>query len=100
MSKKNTGSVTASSRTSVLEDPNALRQSFLDCMRQLGSVVVPSSTLLPENDPTTLFTGSGMQPMIPYLLGEKHPSGNDVANVQKCLRTGDIDEVGDGSHLT
>ena len=69
-------------------------------MRQLGSVVVPSSSLLPENDPTTLFTGSGMQPMIPYLLGEKHPSGHDVANVQKCLRTGDIDEVGDSSHLT
>jgi alanyl-tRNA synthetase len=62
--------------------------------------VVPSSSLLPENDPTTLFTGSGMQPMIPYLLGEKHPSGSDVANVQKCLRTGDIDEVGDSSHLT
>jgi alanyl-tRNA synthetase len=77
-----------------------LRQSFLDCVRQLGSVVVPSSSLLPENDPTTLFTGSGMQPMIPYLLGEVHPSGKDVANVQKCLRTGDIDEVGDSSHLT
>lgn len=69
-------------------------------MRQLGSVVVPSSSLLPENDPTTLFTGSGMQPMIPYLLGEKHPAGDDVANVQKCLRTGDIDAVGDSSHLT
>jgi alanyl-tRNA synthetase len=69
-------------------------------MRQLGSVLVPSSSLLPENDPTTLFTGSGMQPMIPYLLGEKHPAGDDVANVQKCLRTGDIDAVGDSSHLT
>ncbi|MGE3769875.1 MAG: alanine--tRNA ligase [Bdellovibrionales bacterium] len=86
--------------TNLLNDPNALRQSFLDCMRELGSVIVPSSNLLPENDPTTLFTGSGMQPMIPYLLGEKHPSGNDVANTQKCLRTGDIDEVGDSSHLT
>lgn len=69
-------------------------------MRELGSVIVPSSSLLPENDPTTLFNGSGMQPMIPYLLGERHPSGNDVANTQKCLRTGDIDEVGDTSHLT
>jgi alanyl-tRNA synthetase len=86
--------------SSLLNDPNALRQSFLDCMRELGSAIVPSSSLLPENDPTTLFTGSGMQPMIPYLLGEKHPSGNDVANTQKCLRTGDIDEVGDTSHLT
>lgn len=84
----------------LLNDPNALRQSFLDCMRELGSVIVPSASLLPENDPTTLFTGSGMQPMIPYLLGEKHPAGNDVANTQKCLRTGDIDEVGDNSHLT
>ena len=87
-------------RADLLNDPNALRQSFLDCMRELGSAIVPSSSLLPENDPTTLFTGSGMQPMIPYLLGEKHPSGNDVANTQKCLRTGDIEEVGDNSHLT
>ena len=99
MNQKNRSAI-AVSRLSVLSDPNALRQSFLDCMRELGSVVVPSSSLLPENDPTTLFTGSGMQPMIPYLLGEKHPSGSDVANVQKCLRTGDIDEVGDSSHLT
>lgn len=69
-------------------------------MERRGSVIVPSSSLLPENDPTTLFTGSGMQPMIPYLLGEPHPSGKDIVNVQKCLRTGDIDETGDSSHLT
>lgn len=69
-------------------------------MEKRGSVIVPSSSLLPENDPTTLFTGSGMQPMIPYLLGEPHPSGKDIVNVQKCLRTGDIDETGDSSHLT
>jgi alanyl-tRNA synthetase len=100
MNQKNPPSIDSGSGLSVRNDPNALRQSFLDCMRQLGSVVVPSSSVLPENDPTTLFTGSGMQPMIPYLLGEKHPSGNDIANVQKCLRTGDIDEVGDSSHLT
>ncbi len=87
-------------QTDLLNDPNALRQSFLDCMRELGSAVVPSSSLLPENDPTTLFNGSGMQPMIPYLLGEKHPAGNDIANTQKCVRTGDIEEVGDTSHLT
>lgn len=83
-----------------ITDPNALRQSFFDFMKARGSTVVPSASLLPENDPTTLFTGAGMQPMIPYLLGEKHPSGNDVANSQKCLRTGDINEVGDNSHLT
>jgi alanyl-tRNA synthetase len=80
--------------------PNELRDSFFNFMRSKGAVVIPSASLLPENDPTTLFTGSGMQPMIQYLLGEKHPSGNDVVDIQKCIRTGDIDEVGDNSHLT
>lgn len=80
--------------------PNELRDSYFNHMRGKGAVVVPSASLLPENDPTTLFTGSGMQPMIPYLLGEKHPSGNDIVDSQKCVRTGDIDEVGDNSHLT
>lgn len=80
--------------------PNELRQSYLDFMRSRGAVIVPSASLLPENDPTTLFTGSGMQPMVPYLLGEKHPAGNHLADTQKCLRTGDIEETGDDSHLT
>ena len=80
--------------------PDELRNSFLNFMERSGSAIVPSSSLLPENDPSTLFTGSGMQPMVPYLLGEKHPSGNDITNVQKCVRTGDIDETGDTSHLT
>lgn len=80
--------------------PNELRDSFFNFMKSKGSVVIPSASLLPENDPTTLFTGSGMQPMIQYLLGEKHPSGNDVVDIQKCIRTVDIDEVGDNSHLT
>ena len=80
--------------------PDQLRQSYLNFMSKIGAVVVPSSSLLPENDPTTLFTGSGMQPMVPYLLGEKHPMGKHIANIQKCIRTGDIDEVGDSSHLT
>lgn len=80
--------------------PNELRDSYYNFMRSKGSVIIPSAGLLPENDPTTLFTGAGMQPMIPYLLGEKHPSGNDISNTQKCLRTGDIDETGDNSHLT
>lgn len=61
---------------------------------------MPSASLLPENDPSTLFTGSGMQPMVPYLLGEKHPIGNEITDIQKCLRTVDIEEVGDMSHLT
>ncbi len=80
--------------------PNELRQSYFHFMQQKGAVIVPSAGLLPENDPTTLFTGSGMQPMVPYLLGEPHPAGNNIANAQKCLRTGDIDETGDNSHLT
>jgi alanyl-tRNA synthetase len=80
--------------------PNELRESYFNHMRGKGAKVIPSASLLPENDPTTLFTGSGMQPMVPYLLGEKHPSGDDLVDSQKCLRTGDIEEVGDNSHLT
>ncbi|KGP77532.1 MULTISPECIES: alanine--tRNA ligase [unclassified Paenibacillus] len=80
--------------------PDELRKSYIDFMKGIGACQVPSSSLLPENDPSTLFTGSGMQPMVPYLLGEKHPIGNDITNIQKCIRTGDIDEVGDTSHLT
>lgn len=80
--------------------PEALRRSFLDFMAARGAKIIPSASLLPENDPTTLFTGSGMQPMVPYLLGEPHPSGRELVNIQKCLRTVDIDEVGDSSHLT
>lgn len=79
--------------------PDELRKSYIDFMKGIGASQVPSSSLLPENDPSTLFTGSGMQPMVPYLLG-KASIGNDIANIQKCLRTGDIDEVGDTSHLT
>lgn len=80
--------------------PDELRKSYIDFMRRIGGSQVLSSSLLPENDPSTLFTGSGMQPMVPYLLGEKHPIGNEITNIQKCLRTVDIDEVGDMSHLT
>jgi alanyl-tRNA synthetase len=86
--------------TNYLGTADDLRRSFLEFMQSRGSKIIPSASLLPENDPTTLFTGSGMQPMIPYLLGEKHPSGNDVTDVQKCIRTVDIDIVGDTSHLT
>jgi len=79
---------------------NELRKSYIDFMKRIGARQVPSSSLLPENDPSTLFTGSGMQPMVPYLLGEKHPIGNEIISIQKCLRTVDIDEVGDMLHLT
>ena len=80
--------------------PDQLRKSYLDHMKRIGASQVPSASLLPENDPSTLFTGSGMQPMVPYLLGEKHPIGNELTDIQKCLRTVDIEEVGDMSHLT
>ena len=80
--------------------PDQLRKSFVGYMKRIGASQVPSASLLPENDPSTLFTGSGMQPMVPYLLGETHPIGNEITDIQKCLRTVDIEEVGDMSHLT
>lgn len=80
--------------------PDQLRESYVGYMKEIGASQVPSASLLPENDPSTLFTGSGMQPMVPYLLGEKHPIGNEITDIQKCLRIVDIEEVGDMSHLT
>lgn len=80
--------------------PDDIRKSFITAMEGHGSVAIPSSGLVPENDASTLFVGSGMQPMVPYLLGLAHPMGNDLVNIQPCVRTGDIEEVGDMSHLT
>ena len=77
-----------------------IRQAYLDFYREKGHAVIPSASLLPENDPTTLFTGSGMQPMLPYLLGEKHPLGVRIADSQKSFRSQDIEEVGDNRHTT
>ena len=77
-----------------------LRQKFLDYFKEKGHAIIPSAHLLPENDPTVLFTTAGMHPLVPFLLGEKHPSGTKLANVQKCIRTGDIEEVGDRFHHT
>jgi alanyl-tRNA synthetase len=79
---------------------NEIRSKFLKYMEERGHVVVPSSSLVPENDPTTLFTGSGMQPMVPYLLGQPHPLGKRVADSQKSFRSQDIEEVGDNRHTT
>ncbi len=79
---------------------NELRQKYLDYFRAFNHKVVPSSSLIPENDSTTLFTSAGMQPMMPYLLGESHPKGNRIADSQKCFRTQDIDEIGDNRHTT
>jgi len=79
---------------------NEIREKYLAFMQKRRHAVVPSSALLPENDSTTLFTGSGMQPLVPYLLGQQHPKGTRLANSQKCFRAEDIDEVGDLSHTT
>lgn len=77
-----------------------LRNLYLKFFESKGHKIIPSASLIPENDPTVLFTTAGMHPLVPYLLGEKHPEGNRLCDVQKCVRTGDIDEVGDSSHCT
>ena len=77
-----------------------LRKLYLDFYAERGHAVMSSASLIPENDPTVLFTTAGMHPLVPYLLGEKHPAGNRLTDVQICVRTGDIDEVGDASHCT
>lgn len=77
-----------------------LRKMYLDFFASKGHAIIPSASLIPENDPTVLFTTAGMHPLVPYLLGAKHPEGTRLADVQKCVRTGDIDEVGDASHCT
>lgn len=79
---------------------NDIRQKFLDFFKEKGHAIIPSASLLPENDPTVLFTTAGMHPLVPYLLGQPHPEGKRLADAQKCLRTDDIEEVGDNRHLT
>ncbi len=77
-----------------------IRKAYLEFCEKNGHVVIPRALLVPQNDPTTLFTGSGMQPMIPYLLGETHPKGTRIVDSQTCLRAQDIEEVGDNRHTT
>ena len=78
-----------------------IRKKFLEFFKNKGHAIIPSSSLLPsETDPTALFTTAGMHPLVPYLLGVQHPGGKRVANVQKCVRTSDIEEVGNARHLT
>src|SRR3989339_1202303 len=77
-----------------------LRSKYLEFFRQKKHAIIPSASLIPENDATVLFTTAGMHPLVPYLLGEKHPSGQRLSDAQKCIRTGDIDDVGDNRHLT
>lgn len=77
-----------------------LREAYVEFFKERGHAYIRSASLVPENDPTVLFTTAGMHPLVPYLLGQKHPEGKRLVNYQKCIRTGDIDEVGDASHLT
>ena len=75
-----------------------LRTKYLEFFKSKGHVIIPSASLVPGGDSSTLFTGSGMQPMVPFLLGAKHPQGKRLADSQKCFRSQDIDEVGDNRH--
>ncbi|MEY2703380.1 MAG: hypothetical protein RLY43_2019 [Bacteroidota bacterium] len=77
-----------------------IRQKFLNFLEKRGHVIIPSASVVPENDPSVLFTTAGMQPLVPYLTGEPHPAGTRLANLQKCIRTGDIDDIGDNTHHT
>ena len=77
-----------------------IRNKYLNFFKKHGHTVIPSAPLIPENDPSVLFTTAGMQPLVPYLLGEQHPSGTRLTDYQKCVRTNDIEEVGDNRHLT
>ena len=77
-----------------------LKEMWINFYKEKGHALIPSASLVPENDPSVLFTTAGMHPLVPYLLGEKHPCGKRLVDVQKCVRTGDIDEVGDNFHCT
>ena len=77
-----------------------IRNKYLNYFKKHGHTIIPSAPLIPENDPSVLFTTAGMQPLVPYLLGQKHPAGTRLTDYQKCVRTNDIDEVGDNRHLT
>jgi len=77
-----------------------LKNKYIEFFVTKGHAEIPSASLVPENDPTTLFISAGMHPLVPYLLGQPHPLGKHLTSVQKCFRTGDIDEVGDISHYT
>lgn len=79
---------------------NELRKKYIEFFKSKLHTEIKSASLIPENDPTVLFTTAGMHPLVPYLLGEKHPAGNRLVDAQKCIRTGDIEDVGDNRHLT
>jgi alanyl-tRNA synthetase len=90
----------AARKDPVMLTSNQLRSEYLEFFGRRGHAVIPSASLVPANDPTVLFTTAGMHPLVPNLLGEPHPAGARLVNVQKCIRTGDIDLIGDDTHLT
>src|SRR5688572_2030521 len=77
-----------------------IRNRFLEFFKKRGHAILPSASLVPENDPSVLFNTAGMQPLVPYLMGRPHPLGTRVASCQKCIRTGDIEDIDDPRHLT
>ena len=79
---------------------NEIRDKYLKFMESKGHAVIPRANIVPSDDPTTLFTGSGMQPLVPYLLGQEHPAGDKLVDSQACFRAEDIDEVCDNRHTT
>ncbi len=83
-----------------MQSPHDIRTAYLKFFEERGHAIIPSSPMVPDNDPSTLFTGSGMQPMVPYLLGENHPLGARIVDSQRCFRSQDIEEVGDNRHTT
>ena len=81
-------------------DSNRLKSLYLEFFKQKGHKIIQNVSLIPEHDPSVLFTTAGMHPLVPFLLGQQHPNGKKLANVQRCVRTDDIDEIGDDSNLT
>jgi len=81
-------------------DSNEIRSRFLKFFEKRGHKIIPSASLVPENDPSVLFNTAGMQPLVPYLLGQQHPMGKRIVNIQKCVRTGDLDDIGDNRHFS
>src|SRR5512141_208682 len=77
-----------------------IRKKFLNFFEKRGHKIVPSASLVPENDPSVLFNTAGMQPLVPYLLGQAHPMGKRIVDIQKCVRTGDLDDIGDSRHFS
>ncbi|MEI6063414.1 MAG: CU044_2847 family protein [Pseudanabaena sp. ELA748] len=81
-------------------EANEIRLKFLKFFETRGHKIIPSASLVPENDPSVLFNTAGMQPLVPYLLGQDHPMGKRIVDIQKCVRTGDLDDIGDNRHFS